>query len=1074
MSPRVYVWILTVCADEDWLEYEERVYPVTIDPTIKKDSSNMLFTSAVENGTLTSSGKLVRLGNTSLGCHESYGEIEGYIKIQSLPDLPAGNIVTEAKLAPGFPAKYNITRSFRVDVSALTEALSSTEWATQVAWNARPDKEDVPMDFVMIDYNVEDFVAPKSWYITPAVKNWYNDPSTNYGLSLTSAVPSKDNPPSIRIDSDIVTFLISYRNTVGTEDCYTYETQSAVRAGTGYVGDYSSMLTVFKTDISYSSETIPFSLGHVYNSSLGGKELDDFKENTFAPDYSQMLTGYGWQLSVQESIRETKINNKTYLVYRDGDGTLHYFHWSSGTTYVDEDGLGLKILRNYGDVKNCYKMTDQSGNVKFFRNNMLSYIADSNDNRIYFLYNNHSYSSDSTNWHPTGTDDKLTQIVAVNKGQDAEVICTLAYNSSNQLSKITDYAERETLFTYTNGNLTKVTHPDGTAAHYAYDSNGQLIRMYDDESDYGIEYEYNADGVSAIHEYTAASINGTQTVGVQIQRKKNGVQEAQYRYDGDDRVFNSPESISTDDIVNCYYFDYAGRTINAVTLNYDETEILGVTSAAYTDTEDASHNKIEKTGQSGQNGVNLLSAGGLETHDGYVPSTSDWVKTFTADHCAATIKDNEVARTGVGSLKTWMNYNAANNATREEENDTKRVAIHQTVQLEGGKTYTVSAYVNTQGIQSFDRYGGSYVAIMNSNNEVLSVGNKVSHVTSSQIENGWLRVYATFECEVDGEYRIAAVQDNGYGHSYFDDLQLEEGNVPSSVNLLQIGSFSEGKSVWTAGSFTTADGELHHKDVLTVTGAPDKNYRLSQVIPIGGSCVDQTFLLSGWGKAASAADCKRDLGWYYSSHIESKNDERYYGLIAQLHYRDANNKPHSQYFYAPFNDDYDEWQFASCVIVPDIDKQRVNMTLESIEVYAVYDNNFNTMYVDNLSLRQEPCTTYSYNVAGNITAVNATGNASQAVQYVGENDPRPATVWKSESEVYYYQYKDSNKYLPEYISNAESLVYTYYDYDIFGNTTDTEVGQFEVVDGKTRPSSYRKIKTSAQYSSDGSLLKCKR
>ena len=1064
-------WILTVCADENWLEEEERAYPVTIDPSCSKGVSTLDFSVAAEKKNPNSSNDHAIAGDLTCGYSTYYGHMVGYVKFVSLPEIPVGSTIIESKLQL-IPEDHDSYAACRMDVYMLEDALSSSEWNNYVAWNDCPEVATSAMDFIYMPKNGSPSLKPYAWDITPAVMRWYADPSTNLGIAIkpeTRAMETNVNA-FCRFKDYEAYWTINYRNAVGTESYYTYETQSASRAGTGYVGDFTSELTVFKSDLSYSSTTIPFSLSHVFNSVFAGKEISAFDfDDTYAADYSHMKFGNGWQISVQESVFFRDYGDDGDLVYRDSDGTLHYFKWDPNTsaTYIDEDGLGLKIVRYAAGPEHTYRLKDQTGNIKFFYHNMLSYIADSNDNRIYFLYNNHSYSSDSTNWRPTGTDDKLTQIVAVNKGQDAEVICTLAYNSSNQLSKITDYAERETLFTYTSGNLTKVTHPDGTAAHYAYDSNGQLIRMYDDESDYGIEYEYNADGVSAIHEYTAASINGTQTVGVQIQRKKNGVQEAQYRYDGDDRVFNSPESISTDDIVNCYYFDYAGRTINAVTLNYDETEILGVTSAAYTDTEDASHNKIEKTGQSGQNGVNLLSAGGLETHDGYVPSASDWVKTFTADHCAATIKDNEVARTGVGSLKTWMNYNAANNATREEENDTKRVAIHQTVQLEGGKTYTVSAYVNTQGIQSFDRYGGSYVAIMNSNNEVLSVGNKVSHVTSSQIENGWLRVYATFECKVDGEYRIAAVQDNGYGHSYFDDLQLEEGNVPSSVNLLQNGSFSEGKSEWSAGSFTTAAGELHHNDVLTVTGAPDKNYRLSQVIPIGGSCVDQTFLLSGWGKAVSAADCKSDLGWEYSSHVVETNDERYYGLIAQLHYRDANNKPHSQYFYAPFNDDYDEWQFASCVIVPDKYKQDENMTLESIEVYAVYDNNFNTMSVDNISLRQEPCTTYTYNTEGGITAVNATGNSAQSVRYKDDN-VRPATVYKTDDEIYIYRYDTTNKYLLAQITNNNTGVYTRYTYDSFGNATSTENARCRISDSQ-RISDYY-IRSSAVYSEDGSQL----
>ena len=1062
-------WILTVCADENWLEEEERAYPVTIDPSCSKGVSKLDFSVAAEKKNPNSSNDHAIAGDLTCGYSTYYGHMVGYVKFVSLPEIPVGSMIIESKLQL-IPEDHDSYAACRMDVYMLEDALSSSEWNNYVAWNDCPEVATSAMDFIYMPKNGSPSLKPCAWDITPAVMRWYADPSTNLGIAIkpeTRAMETNVNA-FCRFKDYEAYWTINYRNAVGTESYYTYETQSASRAGTGYVGDFTSELTVFKSDLSYSSTTIPFSLSHVFNSVFAGEEISAFAfDDTFAADYSHMKFGNGWQLSVQESVFYRDSGRD--LVYRDSDGTLHYFEWDPNTsaTYIDEDGLGLKIVRYAAGPEHTYRLKDQSGNIKFFYHNMLSYIADSNDNRIYFLYNDYSYSSSSTDWRPTGTDDKLTQIVAVNKGQDAEIICTLAYDSSNQLSEITDYANRKTIFSYTNGNLTKVTHPDGTAAHYAYDSNGQLIRMYDDEADYGIQYEYNADGVSAIREYTAASINGNQTVGVQIKREKNGIQEVHYRYDGNDREFNRPEYLSTDDIVNCYYFDYAGRTINAVTLNYDETKILGVTSAAYTSTEDASKNKIEKTAQSGQNGVNMLSAGGVEEHDNYEPSSADWVKINTDDNFNAVIKNNDVARTGTGSLKTWMGYNATENATREENNDTKRIAIYQTVRLEADKTYTVSAYVNTQGIQQFDPYGGSYVAIMNSSNEVLSVGNKVSHKTSSQIDNGWLRVYATFKCGVTGNYRIAAVQDNAYGHSYFDDLQLEEGSVPSNVNLLQNGSFAKNTNEWNAGSFATADGGIYHDDVLSVIGAPNTNYRISQVIPIGGSCVDQTFLLSGWGKAASAADCESDLGWKYSSHIEETNDERYYGLIAQLHYRDANNDPHSQYFYAPFNDDYDGWQFASCVIVPDIDKQRVNMTLESIEVYAVYDNNFNTMLVDNISLRQEPCTTYTYNSEGGVTAVNATGNSAQSVRYKDDN-VRPATIYKTDDEIYIYRYNTSNKYLLEQITNHNTGVYTRYTYDPFGNVISTENARCRISDSQ-RISDYY-ISSTAEYSDDGSQL----
>ena len=54
---------------------------------------------------------------------------------------------------------------------------------------------------------------------------------------------------------------IFYRDTRGVEDYYTYQTQDLGYAGTGYVGDYNSQLTVSKTIASYNSTIMSYSLG---------------------------------------------------------------------------------------------------------------------------------------------------------------------------------------------------------------------------------------------------------------------------------------------------------------------------------------------------------------------------------------------------------------------------------------------------------------------------------------------------------------------------------------------------------------------------------------------------------------------------------------------------------------------------------------------------------------------------------------------------------------------------------------------------------------------------------------------
>lgn len=1056
-------WILTVCADEDWLEEEDRAYPVTIDPSIEINNDNMRFSSSVEQGTPTSTSAHVRPGQASVGTYTSYGDIEGYIKIQTLPELPAGSIVTEAKLAPGVFARNYITVDFRVDISMLSEALSDSEWNGLVAWNSRPNKESVPMDFVMIDYEEIDYIAPTSWDITPAVMHWYQTPAENFGLALTATLSASNPSSCVRLNSGNVILSVVYRNTVGTESYYTYETQSAVRAGTGYVGDYSSALTVYKNDLNYSSTTTPYSISHVYNSSLGGQELSEFDtDDTFVPDYSHMQTGYGWQLSVQESVRQTTINDTRYLVYRDGDGTLHYFKKSDGNIYVDEDGLGLEISQGTTGSDLSYMMEDQSGNQRYFRNGYLKYIKDTNGNKICFLYNGDTYSDDHTTWHPPAEEAQLTAIAAARNEQEPQTICTFHYNEDNVLYQIKDYANRTTTFTYSSdsgGYLEKITHPDGTTVHYGYDNAGHLTSMYDAEAKYGIEYTYDGDSVSAIQEY-AIDEDGNKIIGARVQREKPSIQETVYRYDGSDRQFRSEDSASQDDIVNRYTFDYAGRTINAVTLDADEDRILGVTAAAYRASSSetpAANNRISKTGQSGQNGVNLLKDSGLEA------ASADWVS-MTAGQANYTGEiSTTTARTGHKALKTGISSAAAGNS-----NETLRAGMYQTVTLEANTTYTFSAYVNTSGVTNFPDCC-VYAAFLGTDNSILKAGNQITYTTGEEIDNGWQRIYCTYETGSSSlTCRVAVIQENALGTVYYDDLQLEIGDVPSSANLLQNATF-DFASNWELNEFEYLSNSVDplHSNVLAVSGQTTKYLRAVQRVEIEQVCTDQTFLLSGWGKAASAADCRTSFSWSYGTSIDNKHESRYFGLIARAWYEEEDGDEHAEYFFMPFNDDYDGWQFASCVIVPDSYYQQEAMILKHIDVYVTYDRNFNTMYVDNLSLRQEPCTTYTYNALGNIISIGATGSESQAVQYISGDDVRPDTVWKSNSEVYYYQYKSSNKYLPEYISNALNLVYTYYDYDEYGNTVKTEIGQFNEDEV---PSDYPKLRSTAVYSSDGSLL----
>lgn len=73
-----------------------------------------------------------------------------------------------------------------------------------------------------------------------------------------------------------------------------------------------------------------------------------------------------------------------------------------------------------------------------------------------------------------------------------------------------------------------------------------------------------------------------------------------------------------------------------------------------------------------------------------------------------------------------------------------------------------------------------------------------------------------------------------------------------------------------------------------------------------------------------------------------------HGLITRAWYKAKDGGEHAEYFFMPFNDDYDGWQFASRVIVPDSYYQKQQITLKYIDVYVVYDRNFSVVVVASL------------------------------------------------------------------------------------------------------------------------------
>ena len=1053
-------YLLSITADNEWIEAEERVYPIVIDPTIAAYTSYMVGGTAAQNK--SNSAILSYYGSSVMGVgygNNGEGEMEAFFKLTQLPTIGPG-VVVDATIEFAVSSYVPLTGSSSkatLLMHEVTSANSGTDWITNLTWANKPTYAQQAMDYATIPFMGYNYSETQyaSWDITKCVQKWYADQNSNYGLALTSNQNTSSGAAIWFPSSGNTFYTVTYRDVTGIEGYYTYETQNIGRAGAGLVGDYSSFLTLSETDMTYSGTTVSFSLSHVYNSNLHGKNVTSGSDDLITTNNSSMLMGTGWQLSAQQSLVIKTIGSADYFVYRDGDGTHHYFV-NIGGYFYDEDGLNL-TLETLGT--NMYQISDLDGNRKVFYNGYLLYEADGNDNKIFYLYNGNSYSYSGTGWYPPSSGARLTAVAYQTRGQTtASTICTFTY-SSNYLTKVTDFANRVTTFNYNSAHrLTSIKHPDGTYAYYNYDTNGYLLSVYDGEGKYGVAYTYDSGGaVSTISEYTAASNTGTRTVGAQTRRSKNGAQETVYQYIGDDRSFDT-----SDDIFTRYAFDHAGRTINIVTHDYrtsgtsgihlQDNSVLGVTAAAYTENTSGSskNNRIEKTAETGIAGVNLLRYSGLESHDGFSSATNYWTKQVGYSENNAVVKTkaqdtSTLTHNGDAALKTFVSGNSPTSSQ-------KYAGMYQTVSLTAGVTYTFSAYVNTSELGMIDNGGGAYVEFQTTSGEAKGTGPVVGYKTSASIDGGWQRVYCTYTAETTGNYRVAVKQSEATGIAYFDDLQLEVGNAPSSPSLIQNGHFQVSDSSATEW----VDTNLY---VYPETGNTDNNLgflwgstegmkRGSQDVPIN-KLATETYLLSCWAYAYSAAQTASKLT------TPENNTERYFGLIARCNY-DDNTK---EYFYMPFNDDCNSWQYASCVIVPKRENQ--TKTLVSITVITAYDYNINWCAFDNISLREEPCTTYTYDSKGNVTAVNATGNSEATMAYAAGTNKLTSSV-TGDRGTYTYTYGDTtNSHLVTRIANDNVALNI--SYDSRGNSETTSLAS-------TSNSSFRKITTAATYSPDGNQL----
>ncbi|MHB1452994.1 MAG: RICIN domain-containing protein [Saccharofermentanales bacterium] len=997
--------LITLTADRTWLDAEDRIYPVTIDPTLRStvdvpDIRDTYITDEEPNSILN------MLGYTKIANQNSSGhEYIEYIKFRVLPSLKSSDQVVDAQLLL-YPYHIMVPETAYSLYYANTPKPYINAYKVTGSWESetltynttpRPATESIVLDYEIVDGSA-DYADTRAyeWDITRAVKGWYEDIDTNQGIKLqmSAEIPtstwvayflSSDYP--YLLDVLKPTLLVTYRNTSGLEGCYTYHEQGTGRAGTGYVNDYTGNLVFVHNDASTSGNLFPTSVNHMYGND---KRIESINYGSTFPKYGQ-----GWSVDAIRKIvacsDELTAMGYPYK-YVDGDGTDHYFfHDLSDPSgiYVDEDGLGLKLQVYTSLQENLYwfKITDKAGNAMQFDKQMgtggvLRKAVDTNGKTNQYTYAYVSYGAGYYYRLSTVTDG-------------AGRIITFGYDTSHRLSTITDPAGRVTTYTYSGENLASINYEDGKQSQYVYAGSSGFLSKATNNDGYSIEYTYSSASNPPIHITDIKESNGTSYGGLL------GV-----AYAHNTTVFTDNRNNRT----QTYQFNNWGNTVGVID---------GAGSGSnytYNNASDISHpetfmknNSLASAADVNKSVVNLLSN----------PSFESGLTSWTAGGYGSVSVSATDPLIG-NSILVTSNANPADNAYS--------AAYSTGMTTLGAGTYTVSAYVRTTTIENdgFTGVFGAGIDLKITNNGVTRyvVSDLYKGTTDVAIDGGWRRVALTFtlvagdvlDCVFVGLF-------NSTGTAYIDGVQMEKGASMNQYNLVENSSFERNSGLYSTPPMWTGVGALA-TDETSITNAVDGSYsykltgdpatstRLCQTIQTNGSEGD-VYSLSAWVTANSAYP---------------KNDYSFCMFI-RTDYSDGS----IGFKTFDFNNAVSTKQMVAGTFVVDDGNPTTTKDYDRLYVFFGYYNNVNAAYVDNIQLYRDSQQSYQLDDSGNL--VSTADKAQQSSTFTYTNNSL-AKMANPDGSSYEYVYDTSKRVT--LARSSEGAKYSFI-YDSNGNPTSSEI-----------------------------------
>ena len=791
-------YILTVSVSPDWMNAEDRVFPVTIDPTVIEGVQ-----SYVEDTFLNTAVDVMAYGKLPyISIHK---RAVGFWKLNRLPELPNDSYLSEVLLS----LNYGSSQGRYCHDLQLHKVLSdwSEDTLSGLAFMTKQEGIIENTAFASASMN-ENFKYV--WDITELANDWYEAPSSNYGvaikisgsapfgLNFTTRLQSKE---SLSVSSDISmntpTMHISYKKLSGIEDYFAYSSQSAGVGGDTAVNNAGGNLVLLIKTLSTTDQIIPFTSSLVYNSQDSAEQKKFPGTSIEYPD-SFLPDGFklnSYEIIAKDYYRKFDGDISIFYWYEDADGTGHPFFASNDdeTIYFDNDGLQMRLsILEDGNIS----ITDDSKLIKTYTS------ASSNDNlwiltEIKDLYGNKINFELNSDYRP------ISVSVTPNRKTTIEFL-EFIYNSSNTLCAVYNVNNKNgIIFRYANEYngeisvgadkyLRKLEHIDPASvaskeefvnysldasaggitsvatAEYEYLESGKITRIKDNLAGQSIDYLWTGEKVSEVTQY-AGNLQG-QKISFCY-----GVGYTDVRSSGNDEILNTD-----DDVITRYIFDEYGRAISAYSTSVDGSSIYGATTGKYEEQENVKNNLKES-----------FSTGGSETN--YVLNGS-----FQSSSSENDIEHWTLSANAKRKSDAYGNYYVSLNPTANTT-----ASVSQYVFLEAGE-YTLSMPITAfacegllgrVNVSSIGNSGFSHTEKIALTNEASRQGDFATTFTVGNVANGGdtLKISIELSAGSSVQYLSSGIK--------IDNVMLSK-NVGAEVfSLVNMGSFDK-STVSSAGEFS--------------------------------------------------------------------------------------------------------------------------------------------------------------------------------------------------------------------------------------------------------------------------------